>query len=192
MAGIRDVVVVSASFDSIRTLCALVDQLPAPFAAPIVAMLHKFPMPADAAVAKLAHCTSMPVAMGRDGLVVKPGCVYLSPPDRQLLLGTFKGLAGVLTRELAPGEKPADALFRSAAASCGDRVIGVVLAGGGTPGLGGLRAISAAGGIGVLEARGNESAAWKLVAEMACVYVLPLEEISELLTRLIQGETPEP
>lgn len=192
MAGIRDVVVVSASFDGMRSLCALIDKLPTPFAAPIVATLHMFPMPAEALLAKLARCTAMPIAMASDGLVVKPGCVYLSPPDRQLVLASFNGLVGVASREVAPDATPADALFRSAAECYGDRVIGVVLAGGGAPGLDGLRDISAAGGIGVLEAKGNESAAWQLVTEMASVYVLVLEEISEMLARLIQGETPEP
>jgi hypothetical protein len=46
----------------------------------------------------------------------------------------------------------ADHLFASAARECGPRVIGVVLAGGGIDELEGLRAINAAGGIGVLEA----------------------------------------
>lgn len=191
MPGIRDVVVVSASFDGVRSLCALIDKLPVPFAAPIVAVLHSFPSSPTVVVAKLARCTALPVALGSEGLMVKPGRVYLTPPDRQLVLASFNGLVGISSQPPAPGSAPADALFRSAAKCFGYRVIGVVLAGGRTPGLEGLRAINAAGGIGILEAKGDESAAWHLAAGMDSVYVLVLEEIAELLRRLIEGETPD-
>ena len=63
------------------------------------------------------------------------------------------------------------------------------------PGYLGVESARGADGVGITVSYwASEEAirAWKLVAEMACVYVLPLEEISELLRRLIQGETPEP
>jgi two-component system chemotaxis response regulator CheB len=49
----------------------------------------------------------------------------------------------------------ADPLFRSAAATYGDRVMGIVLTGGDSGGSKGLKAIKAAGGIAVVQDSGD-------------------------------------
>jgi two-component system chemotaxis response regulator CheB len=100
---------------------------------------------------------------------------------------------GVL--ELCSDHRPdaaADHLFASAARACGPRVIGAVLAGGGLDGLEGLRAIHAAGGIGVLEATQEvfhpEPAGSRARHTTQAHYCLPLDDIAELLRKLIDGD----
>ena len=89
----------------------------------------------------------------------------------------------------------ADRLFASAARVCGPRVIGVVLAGGDVDGIEGLRAINAAGGIGVLEAAGEAIEPAPRTKERndaprasQAHYCLPLDDIAELLRKLIDGD----
>ncbi len=128
---------------------------------------------------------------------VESGRVYLAPPERHLIL-TSPGVIGLAADETGRHPRPAaDCLFESAAHVYGPRVIGVVLAGGGADGTVGLRAINAAGGIGVLEEADQASrsvAAMALRAPRAndADYRLPLDDIAELLRRLIDGDGVQP
>jgi two-component system chemotaxis response regulator CheB len=188
----RDLVVIGGTLAGLKRLCRLIDQLPSSFQAPILAELHAQPERLESPLKLLAACTSLPVAYGIEGIRPQAGRVYLAPADRQLGIKP----PGVL--ELSGDRQAnaaADQLFASAACVCGPRVIGVVLAGGGIDGLKGLQAINAAGGIGVLDATdeafqpepgstGRRRAGGTTQAH----YCLPLDDIAELLSRLIDGD----
>lgn len=185
----RDLVVIGGTLAGLKRLCRLIDQLPSSFQAPILAELHALPERAESPVQMLAACTSLPVGYGKEGTRPRAGRVYLAPADRHLLVIP----PGVL--ELCSDHRPAtaaDHLFASAARACGPRVIGAVLAGGGLDGLEGLRAINAAGGIGVLEATQEvfhpEPVGSRARHTTQAHYCLPLDDIAELLRKLIDGD----
>jgi len=192
MAGLRDVVVLSASFEGVRSLCALIEKLPVPFTAPIIATLHVYPHPVHEILARLARCTSMTIHLGTDGTVARPSSLYIAPADLHLVFASPDGLLRVRARAPVERASPADALFASAARFCGQRVIGVILAGGGTSGLAGLQAIDRAGGIGIFEQTDDGRQAKHPLVDMGDVYVLALEDIAGLLSRLVEGDPPEP
>jgi hypothetical protein len=81
---------------------------------------------------------------------IRRGHIYIAPPDRHMLIED-----GTVCLSRGPREhftRPAiDPLFRSAARSCGGRVIGVVLSGSGSDGAAGLAAVQHAGGLTVIE-----------------------------------------
>ncbi|MDM0078483.1 chemotaxis protein CheB [Variovorax sp. J2P1-59] len=191
----RDLVVIGGSLAGLKRLCRLIDQLPSSFQAPILAELHTSADRAESAVKMLGACTSQPVAYGIEGTRPQAGRVYLAPDDRHLIVKATGVLGLPVDSGVRQSKAAADRLFVSAARVCGPRVIGVVLAGSDVDGIEGLRAINAAGGIGVLEATDEAIEPATMAKQRSSTtrasqahYCLPLDDIAELLRKLIDGE----
>jgi len=90
--------------------------------------------------------TRMQVFEVEDGMVVRPNCTYIIPPNRDM---AFLGDALHLLEPSAPrGQRlPIDFFFRSLAQDQHERAIGIVLSGTGSDGTLGVRAIKGAGGM---------------------------------------------
>jgi len=118
--------------------------------------------------------------------------VYIAMPDRHLLVNS-DGTLSLSPSELVHFVRPsADMLFKSVAASYGDRAIAVVLTGTGTDGAMGAQTIKKMGGKVIVqdeetaEFSGMPSAALKATD---VDFVLPLEEIATCLIALVtQGD----
>jgi two-component system CheB/CheR fusion protein len=94
----------------------------------------------------IGRYTKMPVYEVKDGMVVQPDCVYVIPPNHDMVLEYGK------LQLLEPSEPrghrlPIDLFFRSMAQSKQDLAIGIVLSGTGSDGTLGVRAIKAEGGM---------------------------------------------
>jgi len=90
--------------------------------------------------------TTLPVVEVTDQLFVKPNCIYVIPPNRDLAI--FHGALQLSVPDMPRGQRlPIDAFFRSLAEDQGENAIGVVLSGTGSDGSLGLRAILGAGGV---------------------------------------------
>ena len=94
----------------------------------------------------LQRATPMRVAQVRDRTHVRPNCVYVIPPNRDmaLLQGTLHLLVPAAPRGL---RLPIDSFFRSLAQDREDRSIAVILSGMGADGTLGLRAIKEKAGL---------------------------------------------
>lgn len=95
----------------------------------------------------LSRETPFDVLEVKSGLLPKANTIYITPPDRDVLL-----INGLLQLEKASenwiGPKPSiDKFFISLAQEQGDHAVGVILSGTGSDGSQGVRAIRAAGGI---------------------------------------------
>ncbi len=94
----------------------------------------------------ISRYTSMKVFEVNDGMVVKPNCIYIIPPGRDMAFvnGTLQLLEPIEPR----GQRlPVDFFFRSLAQDLHERAIGVVLSGTGSDGTLGVRAIKGEGGM---------------------------------------------
>jgi two-component system, chemotaxis family, protein-glutamate methylesterase/glutaminase len=141
----RDIVVVGASAGGVEALGALVRGLPAEMPAAVFIVLHVHPGGTSVLARILARQTSMHVAAARDGEPIERGRIYVALPDHHMLVG--KGVVELTRGPRENGHRPAvDPLFRSAARSYGQRVIGVVLSGALDDGTSGLQVISDHGG----------------------------------------------
>jgi two-component system chemotaxis response regulator CheB len=117
---------------------------------PIVIVLH-MPVGYTAMYAqRLNEISSLEVVEAGDGDVLRPGVVWLAPAGQHL---TFARGADALVRAhlaLHPTDTPhrpaVDVLFRSAAATFGPRVLGVIMTGMGNDGLLGAAHVKAQGG----------------------------------------------
>jgi two-component system chemotaxis response regulator CheB len=182
MAGI---VVIGASQGGVHALCRLIGGLPSDFQVPVAAVIHigtsQSMLPSiinDRGGLKAVHA--------RDGDKLKPGFVYIAPPDRHVLV-----VDGELELTRGPREnwaRPAvDPLFRSAAEAYGPRAIGVVLTGGLNDGAAGLYEIKRRGGIAIVQDPSDAEAPsmpQSALQNVKADYVLPIDDIPNLLVRL--------
>ena len=88
----------------------------------------------------LQRFTKMQVFQAEDGMKVRPDCIYVIPPNRDMsiLHGTLQLLEPSAPRGL---RLPIDFFFRHLAEDQGERAVGVILSGMGTDGTLGIKAI---------------------------------------------------
>jgi two-component system, chemotaxis family, protein-glutamate methylesterase/glutaminase len=134
----------------VEALGELVERLPPELPAAVFIVLHVSPGGTSVLPQILARRTTLPVATASDGEPIERGRVYIAPPDHHMLIHDGRVVLTHGPRE--NGVRPAiDPLFRSAARAYGTRVIGVVLSGALDDGTAGLRMITEAGGMGLVQ-----------------------------------------
>jgi two-component system chemotaxis response regulator CheB len=120
--------VVGASAGGVEAVSRLVSQLPADLQAAVLVVVH-FPESATSVLPAILNRSGPLTAQhAEDGEVPEPGKIYVAPPGRHMLLH-----GDVIRLVVGPkenGNRPAiDPLFRTAARSRRNRVIGVLLSG---------------------------------------------------------------
>ena len=94
----------------------------------------------------IRRCTRMQVFEVEDGMVVRPNCVYIIPPGRDMAF--LNGTLHLLEPAAPRGQRlPIDFFFRSLAQDQRGRAIGIVLSGTASDGTQGVRAIKGEGGM---------------------------------------------
>jgi two-component system chemotaxis response regulator CheB len=189
----RDVVVIGASAGGVIALRELIGGLPADLGAALAVVLHRSPLVKSNLARVLGWRASLPVVEATDGEVFAAGRVYVAPRDRHLRIeGTTLQLSRGPTEQHT---RPAiDPLFTSAAAAHGKRAVGILLTGTGDDGVSGLIAVTAAGGLSLVQ--DPQEAAYPQMPRSAILNdrvqaTLPVAEIVELLPALARGEAIE-
>jgi two-component system chemotaxis response regulator CheB len=141
----HDIVVVGASAGGVEALRTIVSELPADLPAAVFVVLHVPAIATSVLPAILQRAGELPAAHAEDGAEIERGRVYIAPPDHHLLIQP--GFIRVNSGPKENGYRPAiDPTFRTAAATYGSRVIGVVLSGVLDDGSAGLAAVKSHGG----------------------------------------------
>jgi two-component system chemotaxis response regulator CheB len=140
------VVCIGASAGGLNAVSELVSHLPSSLHAAVFVVLHLFKSSIGEILAeKIRKSTALPCGIAKHGETIKPGHIYMAPPDAHMLVKNDKIIIG-----RGPQEnrfRPSiDVLFRSAAAHYGERTIGVVLTGYLNDGTAGMEAIRQSGG----------------------------------------------
>ena len=183
-----DVVTIAASTGGLHALSTVLAALPADFPAPITVVQHRDGRRPSLLADILGKRTRLRVKEAEDWEGVRPGTVYLAPPDRHLLVDR----PGILRLSDAPRvhftRPAADLLFESVGASFGARAIGVVLTGKLRDGAAGVRAIKRMGGSVLVQDRESSTAfgmPQAAIATGAADFVLPLPAIARALVTLV-------
>ncbi|MCC3157656.1 chemotaxis protein CheB [Hymenobacter sp. 15J16-1T3B] len=182
-------IVIGTSAGGMLALTRLVAQLPATLPAAVLVVQHlSVNSTGQYLVERLAQHTTMQCHLGTHHQPLLPGHLYLAPPDRHMLVkdGHILITKGPHENHYRPA---ADALFRSAAASHGARVIGVVLTGMLHDGTAGMEFIKRAGGITVVQ--DPHDAEFSSMPESALRnvqidHVVPIDRMGQLLQELVQ------
>ena len=140
------IVGIGASAGGLEALEFFLSNVPENSGIAFVIIQHLDPNHKGVMVELLQRSTPMKVAQVKDRTRVKPDCVYVIPPnkDMSILHGVLHLLDPVAPRGL---RLPIDFFFRSLAEDQQERAIGVILSGMGSDGTLGLRAIKEKAGV---------------------------------------------
>jgi two-component system chemotaxis response regulator CheB len=188
-----EVIVIGGSAGAIDALLRIMAALPAVLHARVFITVHVPSTAVSALPAILTRAGPIAARHPTDGERTQPSVIYVAPPDYHLLVkrDTLRIVRG--PRE--NGHRPAiDPLFRSAAASYGARVIGVVLSGNLDDGAAGAAAIAAAGGTVIVQDPEDSpypSMPLHARARVPAAVALPLDQIAGHLIRLLATTVEE-
>jgi len=184
----KDIVVIGASAGGVEALMRLCRGLPPDLPAAVLVAQHMAHGSPSVLARVLARSSTLPVSAAVDGEALQHGRIYVSVPDRHLLLRRDTILVRRGPRE--NHTRPAiNALFRSAAIAYGARVVGVVLTGSLDDGTDGLIDIKRAGGTCIVQS--PDEAAWPSMPQQALKrdhvdHVVDLGAMPRLLSELVR------
>lgn len=136
---------IGASAGGVQALRSLFRQLPNDLGLAYVVIVHLAPEHPSALAEILSSCTDMCVHQVTDTPKLRPNCVYVIPPDRELVIEGDNIHARDFSKSRGH-RAPVDVFFRSIASARGDG-LAVILSGAGADGSIGVRAIQEAGGV---------------------------------------------
>ena len=140
------IVGIGASAGGLEALEQFLRHVPEKCGIAFVVVQHLDPTHKGVMAELLQRATSMEVCQARDRMKVKPDCVYLIPPNRDMSI--LHGVLHLFEPKNPRGLRlPIDFFLRSLADDRQERSIGVILSGMGSDGTMGLRAIKEKGGI---------------------------------------------
>lgn len=189
-AGPFEVVAIAASAGGMKALQAVLGPLGADFPVAIVVVQHLDPRHRSLLAEILSRRCALVVAEAGNGDILRPGHVYIAPPNRHLLVNS-DGTLTLSESELVHFVRPsADLLFESVAGSYKERVVAVVLTGTGNDAAMGVRAVKKMGGTVIAQDESSSEFFGMPGAAIATGdvdFVLPLQDIAPALSTLVDG-----
>jgi two-component system, chemotaxis family, protein-glutamate methylesterase/glutaminase len=188
--GLSRVIGIGASAGGIDALMRIVEQLPPGLPAALCVVLH-VPATGRSLLADiLARKTQLPVSVPEDGETLRPGRIYVAPPDRHLTASGGRLWLGPGPKE--NGVRPAvDPMLRSLAAAYGEHAVAVILSGALGDGSAGAVAVKQAGGTVLVQDPDDATVPSMPESALAAVgnvdAVFPASEIGSALARLAEG-----
>lgn len=186
----RDIIVIGASAGGVEAVQVLLRDLPVDLQASLFVVIHTSPFSPFLLPGILSRAGPLLAEETVDGMEIRPGRIYLAPPDHHLLLrpGHVHVSKGPRENLVRPAVDP---LFRTAALAYGKRVIGVILTGNLNDGTAGLLAVKKRGGVAIVQE--PDEARYPSMPASALRYVrvdhpLPLRAIAAQLVRLNQED----
>jgi two-component system, chemotaxis family, CheB/CheR fusion protein len=172
------VVGIGASAGGLAAFKSFLASTPADTGMAFVLVQHLDPHYKSLLVELLGTHSPIPVVAAKDGLAVKQNCVFVIPPDATLTIkdGVLRLTTPAPARE---HRRPIDTFFKSLAEDCGERAVGIVLAGVGSDGTIGIRTIKEHGGLTLAQAEVDATAMPGMPSSAAATglvdHVVPIE-----------------
>ena len=192
-AGTREkaafpIVGIGASAGGLEALEHFLKNVPASSGMAFIIIQHLDPTRKGVMSELLQRATSMRVVQVKDRTLVRPDCVYVIPPnkDMSLMHGVLHLLAPVAPRGL---RLPIDFFLRSLAQDQQEHSIGVILSGMGSDGTLGLRAIKEKAGVVLVQEPANAKfdSMPRSVIEAGLAYIVaPAEELPGKILAYLQ------
>ena len=180
---------IGASAGGLAALRALFGGLPGDLGLAYVVIVHLAPDHPSQLDEILSQSTSMPVRQVTDTPLLEPDCIYVIPPDRELVIEGDDVHAREFT-EPRGRRAPIDLFFRSVAAGRGDGMA-VILSGAGSDGAVGVKRIKEGGG--VVFVQDPAEAEYPMMPRSAIAtgvadFVVPIREMTERIAEVSRSK----
>lgn len=188
LADIFHVVGLGASAGGLEALGQFFENMPEDSGMCFIVVQHLSPDFKSMMDELLARRTRIPIVPVEDGTQIRPNCIFLMPPRKEMILAGGR----LLLTDKDPSQGfalPIDRFLRSLAQDVGARSVGVILSGTGSDGSRGIRDIHGAGGLVV--AQSEESAKFdgmpRSARETGLVdLVLPAADMPDAILKLVR------
>jgi two-component system, chemotaxis family, protein-glutamate methylesterase/glutaminase len=182
------VIAIASSAGGLDALIQVLSGLPADFPAAIAVVQHISPYYRSQMAEILNQRTALSVKEAEPGDLLKPGWVFVAPPDHHLLVNSDGTLMLNQAAKVRFSRPAADILFNSIAETYKERAIAVVLTGKDGDGAAGSQTIKQMGGIVIAQDEATSkffSMPDAAIQTGVVDFVLPLTDISAMLVRLV-------
>ncbi len=181
------IVGLGASAGGVKALMSFFEAVPAEIGVTFVVIVHLDPEGRSELPSILKSRSKLSVTQVQGKHELKPNCIYVIPPDRQLHI-TDHEIAAIPFDEPRGQRAPIDIFFRSLAEQHGDG-FAVILSGAGSDGAAGVAAIKEHGGIVMVQSPDEAefpSMPRSAIATEAADFVLPVRQLAERLVDLVR------
>jgi len=189
----RDIIVVGGSAGSLKPLQDILSQLPNTLNATVFVVIHRSQvLGLDYLPSIISRSSALNTSLAQDGERFVRNHIYVAPPKAHLLIDG--GQLRIRVEQMTP-RRSVDALFKSAARACAERVIGILLSGTFDDGTEGCWQIRKHGGVTITQDPSEAAYSSMPQSAMGNVpvdYCLPASEIAAKLKGLVQGGTLPP
>ena len=183
------IVGIGASAGGLEALEAFFTHMPPDSNIAFVIIQHLSPKHKSIMASLLSKYTKMEVFEMKDGMNIEPNCVYLNPPNKNVVIinGTLQLMEPIKTDGV---NLPIDCFFRSMAQDLGEKAICIILSGTATDGTLGLKAVKGEGGIAMVQ--DPDSAKYDGMPRSAIAtgivdFILPVEKIPGELVKYVRA-----
>jgi len=182
----RNIIVIGASAGGFDAIKRMVSQLPRDLDASIFIVWHMSPNIRGILPDVLNGLNTIPASNAKDKEAILTNHIYVAPPDHHLLIeaNRLRVIKSPKENRFRPAINP---LFRSAAQTYGNRVIGVILSGALDDGTAGLWRVKFDGGISIVQDPSDaevSSMPESAMAEVQIDHCVPIAELADLLVKL--------
>jgi two-component system chemotaxis response regulator CheB len=179
-----EAVVIGASAGALEALSIVLPALPANYEPAVLVVVHVPSNKQSVFVDLFRQKCPVEVREAEDKEPIEGGTIYFAPPGYHLLVERDKTLSLSADEPVLYSRPSIDVLFESAADAYGSALISIVLTGASQDGANGIKAVTNAGGIAIIQ-RPDEAFAPTMpeAASAACpsAHLMPLEEIATYL-----------
>lgn len=182
-----EAIVMGASAGGMNALQTILRCLEKKFPIPIIIAQHLHPEGDDYMARHLNTICQLRVKESENREMIKPGTVYLAPPNYHLLIEKDKTFSFSTDDRVNYCRPSIDVLFDSAADVYGSKLIGIILTGANNDGALGMKKIKKQGGLTIVQDPSTSEVEImpSSVIQLTTVdYILPLEEIGPFLVKI--------
>ncbi len=189
----ENIVVIGASAGGVATISNLLNQLPHDLPAAILVVIHLSPQSPGLLPEIMQKHSKLKVIDPKDGDCIRSSHVYIAPPNKHMVIHRDRKIQLIVGPRINRSRPAIDPLFRSAALTYGNSVIGIILSGLLDDGILGLHTVKNYGGTTIVQDP-NEAPypdmPLNALQKVNIDYCLTVKEIAPTIIQIISNPHP--